>query len=115
MNRLSAFSALPEVRSGVISDSAGTLMEHSGADDPEATAAVMGYLVNEIGQCGEALGFGPPEKISFTGKSLSCVLFVKNELVWTIYLDPTASQTAFEKKVDELTRATPKTPIGGLR
>ena len=115
MNRLTPFTQLPEVKDAVISDKEGTLIEHTGTKEAESVAAVMSFFVSGLDACGDALGFGKPLKVCCTGNNLSCVLFVHDNMIWTVYLDAGASQSAFERKLDSFMKNTEKSGKGGLR
>jgi len=99
MNRLKPFVNLPEVRAGVICDLSGTLMELSSIDDAESVAAVIGYFVNVITQCGESLGLSEPTTLYLTGRDLSCCVLAEDKLLWIFYLDPSCSIQEFERKI----------------
>jgi predicted regulator of Ras-like GTPase activity (Roadblock/LC7/MglB family) len=115
MNRLTPFAILPEVKDAVISDMEGTLIEHTPSEDAESIAAVMSFFVNGIAECGDALGFGEPLKVCCSGKEFSYVLLVQDKKIWSFFLDPTASQSTFEKKVDAIRAKNTQSKRGGLK
>lgn len=99
MSRLKPFVNLPEVKEGVICDLSGTLMEHSSMEDAEGVAAVIGYFINTMTQCGESLGLSEPTSIYLTGRDVSCCVFSEDKLLWIFYLDPSCSLQEFERKI----------------
>jgi hypothetical protein len=104
MSKLKPFLSIPEVKNGVICDRAGTLLEHSNMEDAESIAAVMGYMVNTLAQCGESLGLSEPTMFNLSGKDISCYVFAESNLLWVLYLDPASSQQEFERKIETMKR-----------
>jgi len=115
MSKLEKIINLKEVIGGIICDKSGTLLEHANTPDAESVAAVTGYYVNLIIQCGESLGFDVLSRINLTGKDLSCIVFLENNFVQSIYLDPSSSQTEFEKKIHAMKRNSSLNDLVGIK
>lgn len=102
MSRLDVFANLSEVKDGIICDRFGALLEHSQKEDAESISTVMGYFVGMVSQCGDMLGFSEPSKMIISGSGLSCMVVLKKDSIWTIYLDPGRSLREFETKIDAI-------------
>ena len=101
MGVLALLTNIREIKSAVVADEMGALLESMGANsDSEAVAAVMGFTVSSINQVGEALGLGPAQRISFTGSNQSCILTILDSNLVATFVDPAVSLSGIEKKLD---------------
>ncbi len=103
MSKLSIFTNMPEVKSVVVGDTDGALVEEKNEPDGESIAAIFGYLCNEINQCGEMMGFGSAKRITVSGgQGESSVLILRDNRIWTISLHAGKPIAPFEKKLDAI-------------
>jgi len=90
----------PEVTALVVSDPSGALIETTGNVDGESAGAVIAMTVRSLNSVGDQLGIGTLKRASLTGAGLACVLAANDREVLGVYVDPTKSLGAFEKKLD---------------
>lgn len=94
----------PEVAALVVTDDAGSLLESTGDIDGEALGAVHVVTLQAVSRCGSALGLGSLQRISVTGPKRACLILAFEEEVLGVYVDPSKSIGAFEKKLDTALR-----------
>jgi len=94
----------PEVVATVVTDRAGTLLESTGDVDGETVGAVHAVSAEALGRTGEALGLGGLQRASVSGPKKVCIIATYDEEIVGIYVDPTKSLGAFEKKLEGVLR-----------
>jgi hypothetical protein len=67
MSELTAIARLPQVKSAVLSDAAGGLVDVLRNSDGESVAAVMGFVTTALVHAGEHLGLGRLRKVTCVG------------------------------------------------
>jgi len=102
MSELSRITKLPEVKSAVLSDRAGGLLDAAGEADGESVAAVAGFLASSLAEAGEELGLGALRRIAFAGRSRACLLLAGGERLTMVSIEPPAAATAVERALDDL-------------
>jgi predicted regulator of Ras-like GTPase activity (Roadblock/LC7/MglB family) len=94
----------PEVTALVVTDDTGTLLDSSGDIDGESFGAVHVVAMQALLRCGSALGLGALQRITVTGARRACVISLYDREVLGVYIDPSKSLGAFEKKLDTALR-----------
>lgn len=99
MSALTALAALPEVRSAVLGDQGGTLLDAVREPDAEAVAALTGYLATLLGQSGEQLGLGHLRRLAVAGQARALLVVADGRQLLTALVDPPKALGAVEKAV----------------
>jgi predicted regulator of Ras-like GTPase activity (Roadblock/LC7/MglB family) len=99
---LSKIGTIPEIKSAVLGDLGGVLIESLNHPDGEAMAAVMGFTASQFGAAGEMLGLGALRRIALTGTSAACLIALQASSAIAVYFDPSKSMTVIEKKLEGL-------------
>lgn len=94
----------PEVAAMVVTDDAGSLLESSGDIDGEAIGAVHVVTMQAMARCGNALGLGALQRVTVSGHRRACLIAIYDQEVLGVYMDPTRSLGAFEKKLESALR-----------
>lgn len=100
MADLSFLTQLPEVRSAVLSDAAGGLVESIREADGESVAAVTSFLVSSLGQAGEEVGLGPLNRLSFAGPTQAGLVVLFAEGILSAVIQPPGAFPAVERALD---------------
>ena len=100
MPDLALITSIPEVRSGVLSDPTGALLDSFNEPDGESVAAVIGFLANTMGQAGEQLGLGQLERISCSSEQQACVLVVEPTSIACAFVESPRALPAVERTLD---------------
>lgn len=100
----SQISKFPEVRSLIVTDEGGALLDVTGAVDGESVGAVNAVAMQALARCGEVLGVGALQRTSVSSASQSSVIVVYEHEIVGVLLDPSSSLGAFEKKLDGVLR-----------
>jgi Flp pilus assembly protein TadD len=87
----------PDVKSAVVGDTAGVLLEALGEIDAEKIAAEMGAVANRLSRTGKTLRLGKLQRIDLTNRG--CFLAIHDSTVVTVYLTPHSSRENVEKAV----------------
>lgn len=93
---------LPEVKSVVLSDRAGVLLEAVREDEAEGVAAVAGFLVATLVEAGDELGLGVLRRVAFRSAGRAAVVEVLGEQLATARVEPPAALAAVERSLDNL-------------
>jgi len=100
MSELAHIADLPDVRSAVAGDLAGSLLDAVREKDGEAIAAVTGFVASALAQAGDELGLGALRRISVVGAASGCVVAVEGDRVITARLAAAKSIPAVERFLD---------------
>ncbi len=100
MSVLTQIGAIPGVRSAVLGDRAGVLLEAVNDPDAEATAAVSGYLAGALADAGSQLGLGELSRLSLAGATRACLLAVSGGALVTTRVEPAAALPGVEKALE---------------
>jgi predicted regulator of Ras-like GTPase activity (Roadblock/LC7/MglB family) len=104
MSDLALISSLPEVKTAVLCDLNGALLDSVREADPESVAAVMGYLTATLVQSGDELGLGALRRIALVGERRAWLVAVRGEAVLSAQVEPPSSIAAVEKVLDAARR-----------
>ncbi len=99
---LTPFADLPEVKSVLLCDPAGALLDSVREADAESAAAVMGFLAAGLGQIGEELGLGPLYRMSVAGPGQALLLLALPEAVLAAVIEPASAFPAAEHAIDSI-------------
>lgn len=99
---LSAIASLPEVKSAVVCDRAGVLVQAEREPDGEAVAAVAGFLTVTLAEMGDELGLGPLHRLAVAGPSRASLVVVMADEVLSAVIEPSSAFPAVEHAVDAL-------------
>ncbi len=102
MMDLSRIGTIPGIKSAVLGDLGGALIEAVNHPDAEAMAAVMGFAIGQLGAAGESLGLGRLRRIALMGTSTACLIAPQASSVVAICFGPTMSMATIEKKLEGL-------------
>jgi hypothetical protein len=100
MSDLATLADLPDVRSVVLGDLAGSFLDAVREPDGEAIAAVMGFVASALAEAGEELGLGPLRRITAAGDARGCVVAVQGSQVVTARVEPGKAVAAVERVLD---------------
>jgi len=100
MSKLEAVAKLPGVRSAVLGDLQGALVESAGEVDAEVAAAEGGFVAGTLAEAGEALGLGALRRVVLTGQARGALLLVRGRSVLGLRVDPVRALAGVEKAVD---------------
>ncbi len=99
---LTPIATLPEVRSVLLCDPAGALLDAVREADAESAAAVVGFLATSLGQIGEELGLGPLFRMSVAGRTQALLLLAMPDAVLAAAIEPASSFPAAEHAIDSI-------------
>ncbi len=99
---LSAIASLPEVKSTVLCDPSGALLESVREPDPEGAAAVVGFVTATLAGLGEELGLGPLYRMSVAGSARATLIVVMVDSILSTGIEPSSAFPAVEHAVDAL-------------
>lgn len=99
---LSAIASLPEVKSAVVCDHAGVLLQVEREPDGEAVAAVVGFLTATLGEMGDELGLGPLHRLAVGGPSRGLLVLAMRDEILSAVIEPSSAFPAVEHAVDVL-------------
>jgi hypothetical protein len=97
MSQLSLIGAIPGVRSVVLGDRTGVLLDALREADGESTAAVSGFLATALAEAGSHLGLGELSRLSLAGASRACVVAVSGDALVTARVEPASALPGVEK------------------
>jgi len=100
MSDLAIIANLPDVKSAVLGDLAGSFHDAVREQDGETIAAVMGFVSSAMVQAGEELGLGALWRSSVAGEARGCVVVVQGERVITAWVEPGKSVVGIERFLD---------------
>jgi hypothetical protein len=100
MSALASIAKLPEVKSAVLGNAAGTFLEGLREADGEGVVAVTAVLRATLDQIGELLGLGALCKGTFSGQARACLVVIHRDSVLTAFLAPTSAATKVEEILD---------------
>ena len=98
MADLSFLKQLPEVRSAVLSDPSGGLVDVVREPDGESVAAVMAFLTTTLGQAGEELGLGSLGRLSFAGPTQASLVVLFAEGILSAVIQPPVNRNSFARR-----------------
>lgn len=99
---LSAIASVPEVKSAVVCDPSGALVDSVREGDPESAAAVVGFLAATLGGLGEELGLGPLFRMSVAGAARATLIVVLSDSILSTAIEPSSAFPAVEHAVDAI-------------
>lgn len=97
---LTPFADLPEVKSVLLCDPAGALLDSVREADAETAAAVTGFLASGLGQIGEELGLGGLHRLAVAGQGQVRLLVVAQEGLLAAVVAPASALPAAERAID---------------
>lgn len=100
MSDLATLAGLPDVRSVVLGDLAGSFLDAVRQPDGEAIAAVMGFVASAFAQAGDELGLGPLRRITAASDARGCVVAVRGDRVVTASVEPGKAVAGVERVLD---------------
>ncbi len=100
MSELAHIADLPDVRSAVAGDLAGSFLDAVREQDGEAIAAVTGFVASAMGQAGDELGLGALRRISIVGAAGGWVVAVEGDRVIAARVAAANSMAAVERFLD---------------
>ena len=90
---------IEEITGYTTSDRAGMLLEAKGESDPEAVAGVAGFAAASLDEAGHTLGLGAAKSLWIRGPKGAHLMWMRPDRVSMLALDPSASMTDIESKV----------------
>ena len=102
MSDLDLMALLPDVTSALLGDLAGGHLESVREADPEAVAAVVGFVASTLGEVGEQLGLGPLRSVSVAAASRARVILLRSQAVLSATVEPGRALGAVEKALEAL-------------
>lgn len=99
---LSAIASVPEVKTVVLCDRSGALLQSVNEGDPESAAAVVGFLAASLGAVGEEVGLGPLYRLSVAGAVRATLVMVLVDSVLSTTIEPSSAFPAVEHAVDTI-------------
>jgi predicted regulator of Ras-like GTPase activity (Roadblock/LC7/MglB family) len=100
MSDLTTLAKLPDVKSAVLGDLAGALLDAVREPDPETVAAVVGFVSSALAQAGDQLGLGALRRIAIGAGARACLVVVQGHSVVAAWVEPARSLPAVEKVLD---------------
>jgi predicted regulator of Ras-like GTPase activity (Roadblock/LC7/MglB family) len=100
MINVSTISKFPEVRSAIVADLRGALLESAGEPDAEGIAAIVGFVTSAMAQAGDLLGIGGLQRIVVSGPGSASILTINGDTIVVAFVDPSKPVAAIEKKLD---------------
>ncbi len=99
---LRAIANLPEVKSAVLCDPSGALLDSVRDGDAESTAAVVGFLAATLARVGDELGLGPLHRMSVAGAARVSLVMVLGDSVLSALIEPSSVFPAAETAIDAI-------------
>jgi tetratricopeptide (TPR) repeat protein len=111
MSILLSLMNYPDVKSAVVCDSSGALLEALGDIDAENIAGVMGFFASNLSLAGEALQLGAMSRAMLVDKA--CVLVRRADTLVVVYVNPACAKDNIDKIVAniEWEKAGDSTPL----
>ena len=100
MSDLALIGKLPDVKSAVLGDLGGALLDAVREQDGETVAAVMGFVASNLADSGAQLGLGALRIVSLAGTTRASVVAVRAQSVITVSVEPVRSLGAVEKAIE---------------
>jgi hypothetical protein len=100
MSELTAIARLPQVKSAVLSDAAGGLLDVLRNSDGESVAAVVGFLTSALTQASEHLGLGRLRRVTCLGGTRAWLVVARGDSILTAFVDPPTSISMVEEVLD---------------
>jgi predicted regulator of Ras-like GTPase activity (Roadblock/LC7/MglB family) len=97
---LTSIANLPEVKSVLLCDPSGALLDAVREADAESAAAVTGFITSGLAQIGEELGLGPLYRTSVAGPARAVLLIVLPDAVVQAVIEPASAFPAAEHAID---------------
>jgi len=88
---------LPEVKSAVVSDLGGGVVEALREREGESVAAVVGFLWSTATEAGHQLGLGSLRLLSFAGPVRGTVVATAGSNLVAAFVEPSSSLPSVEK------------------
>jgi len=88
---------LPEVKSALVSDRQGGIVEVVREREGESAAAVVGFLSSTLGEAGEHLGLGALRRIAYSGPARGAVVAVAGAELVAAFVEPPSSLPSVER------------------
>jgi len=88
---------LPEVKSAVVADLGGAVVEVLRERDGEGAAAVIGFLWSTAAEAGDHLGLGALRLVSYAGPARGAVVASAGSRLVAAFVEPTSSLSSVEK------------------
>ncbi len=101
MSDLTLITGLPEVKSAVLGDLAGTFFDAVEEQDGEGVCAVMGFLASLVTQVGNELGLGALERVSLAGAAEAHAVLLRGSSVIAARVERPGALAAVEKAWDD--------------
>jgi hypothetical protein len=102
MSDLDLMALLPDVSSALMGDLSGGHLESVRESDPEAVAAVVGFIGTTLGDLGEQLGLGPLRSVSVAAASRARVILLRSHTILSATVEPGRALGAVEKALEGL-------------
>ncbi len=99
---LTAIASLPAVKSTMLCDPAGALLQATGEDDAESAAAVVGFLTATLGRVGDELGLGPLYRMSVAGPARATLIVSLGDSVLSTVIAPSSAFPTVENAIDTI-------------
>lgn len=99
---LTAIASLADVKSTMLCDPAGALLQATGEEDPESAAAVVGFLTATLGQVGDELGLGPLYRMSVAGAVRATLIVSLGDSVLSTVIAPSSAFPVVENAIDAI-------------
>jgi predicted regulator of Ras-like GTPase activity (Roadblock/LC7/MglB family) len=97
---ITGIAGLAEVKSAVVGDPAGALVDAFREPDGESVAAVTGVVCEAVARVGELLGLGAQRRLSYSGASRACLVAMLGDKVLTAFVEPATALVSVEKALD---------------
>jgi len=100
MINLSMLTKFPEVKSAIIADHRGMLLESAGHSDANQQASALGAMASAMAHAGEQLGAGPLQRFIVTGTATASIAIVAQDAIVGAFVDPNKPIATVEKILD---------------
>lgn len=97
---LASIASVPDVKSTVLCDPSGALLQAVAEADAESAAAVAGFLASNLSQVGEELGLGTLYRVAVAAPDRATLLLALGDSVLSAVIQPAASFPAVEQAID---------------
>lgn len=91
---------VPGVTGVVVGDLGGVLLDAVGDPDPEAAAAVAGFLASHLVELGARLGLGPLQRVAVVGAGRGALLLLRDGGLLAARFQPAGALGAVERALD---------------
>ncbi len=99
---LATIASLPEVKSVLLCDPSGALLDSVREADAESAAAVTGFIASGLAQIGEELGLGPLYRMSVAGRARAQLLLALPDALVQAVIEPVSAFPAAEHVIDAI-------------